>query len=57
MDVEIKYCLIKKFNLCEKCPRELFNPLGVVHNCHHFHERTQRTLFCDPLPPSQKRTF
>ena len=18
--------------------------LGVVHNCHHFHERTQRTL-------------
>ena len=33
------------------------SPLGVVHNCHHFHERTQRTLFCDPLPPSQKRTF
>ena len=31
--------------------------LGVVHNCHHFHERTQRTLFCDPLPPSQKRTL
>ena len=25
--------------------------LGVVHNCHHFHKRTQRTLFCDPLPP------
>ncbi len=25
--------------------------LGVVHNCHHFHERTQRTLFCDPLHP------
>ena len=24
--------------------------LGVVHNCHHFHERTQRTLFWDPLP-------
>ena len=31
--------------------------LGVVHNCQHFHERTQCTLFCDPLPPSQKRTL
>ena len=26
--------------------------LGVVHNCHHFRERTQRTLFCDPPPKS-----
>ena len=29
---------------------ELSPILGVVHNCHHFHERTQRTLFGDPLP-------
>ena len=21
-----------------------FGVLGVIHNCHHFHERTQRTL-------------
>ena len=32
----------------------LYMYLVVVQNCHHYHERTQRTLFCDP---SQKRTF
>ena len=36
---------------------ENVDDLGVVHNCHHFHERTQRTLFCDPLPPLPKAYF
>ena len=36
----------------ERLDAGVFTPiLGVVHNCHHFHERTQRTHFCDPLPP------
>ena len=41
----------KQFN-CVFCDTSMTfcTHLGVVHNCHHFHERTQRTLFCDPLP-------
>ena len=31
----------------------IFDRLGVVHNCHHFHERTQRTV--KPLCSDQSR--
>ena len=27
---------------------------GVDQNCQHYQERTQSTLFCDPLPPYQE---
>ena len=35
-----------KFIICIMLspPITEYHSLGVVHNCHHFHERTQRTL-------------
>ena len=35
----LKRCACRTLNLNQCNVR-----LGVVHNCHHFHERTQRTL-------------
>ena len=31
--------------------------LGVAKNCHHYQERTQSTIFCDPFPLYQKSTL
>ena len=30
---------------------------GVAHNCQRYQERTRSTLFCKPVPSSQKTTL
>ena len=44
---EYPKCPVRDKTNTEESPKEvlfLFIDLGVIHNCHHFHERTQRTL-------------